>query len=95
MARVWPGICVELVSRWSRLIAPTASCVDGHGKSDPVDAVEAARAAQSGRAFGSSEDRATATWKRSGRWWSPSVSAASSADQDVEPDPPSRVHRPR
>jgi transposase len=36
------------------------------GKSDPVDAVEAARAAQSGRRWGRPRPE-TATWRRSGR----------------------------
>ena len=38
---------------------------------------------------------ATATSKRSGRWWSPSARAPLDADQDPQPDPPSQLHRPR
>ncbi len=41
------------------------------GQSDPLDAIEAARAALSGRACGAAKSR-TATWRRSGCWWWPS-----------------------
>ncbi len=64
------------------------------GKSDPIDAVEAARAAQGGRARGHAKSR---IGKRGG---DPGVERGSSfgsvgAGQDHEPDPPSRLHRPR
>ena len=45
------------------------------GKSGPADAVEAARAALSGRAQGLARPK-TATWRRSGPWWWPSARRA-------------------
>src|SRR5918994_2607538 len=45
------------------------------GKSDPVDAMEAARAAQSGRALAPPRP-GPATWRRSGPWWWPSAPPA-------------------
>ena len=61
------------------------------GKTDPLDAVEAARAAQGGRALGPGQDQ------RRERGSHPSVVSRSSQcplcpNQSVEPDPPSRVH---
>ena len=60
-----------------------------------LDAVEAARAALSGRALGDRPRPPTATWKRSGRCWSRKRSAREARIKSLEPDPPPRLHRPR
>ena len=57
MGRAWPARCASRASTSSRLIAPNRQARRRTGKSDPADAVEAARAALSGRAQGAGKTR--------------------------------------
>jgi transposase len=57
MALAWPGTWRSAASGSSRWTAPTGRTGEGKGKSDPLDAVSAARAAQSGRAAGAPKGR--------------------------------------
>ncbi len=57
MARAWPASCVGPGSRSSKWTGPTASRAGAPASSDPADAVEAARAALSGRAQGAGKSR--------------------------------------
>ena len=82
------GVAVVEVDR------PNRQARRRHGKSDTVDAVEAARAALSGRARGRGEDR---RWQRGsdpGAARRPPLGTRR-AHQVPQPDPPSRLHRTR
>jgi hypothetical protein len=56
-APAWPATWQLRGCGWSRWTAPTGRTGAGRGKSDPLDAVSAARAAQSGRARGAPRGR--------------------------------------
>ena len=71
LARFLRGAGIEVVE----VDRPNRQARRRQGKSDPVDAMEAARAAQSGRASGRPRPE-TATSRRSGRWWWPSAAPA-------------------
>ena len=56
MASAWPDISMHVKgSWWWRWIGRTGRCVAGWGKSDPIDAEAAARAALSGDRQGDAE----------------------------------------
>ena len=57
MALAWPGTSPGPGCGSWRWTAPTGRTAAGQGKSDPLDAVSAARAAQSGRARGAPKGR--------------------------------------
>ena len=93
-APAWPVICAATASTVIEVDRPNRQARRRNGKSDRLDAVEAARAALSGRARGVAKTadgnveaiRALLVAKRSGR---------DDAHQVPQPDPPSRLHRPR
>jgi hypothetical protein len=57
MAPAWPGMWRPLVSGWWRWTAPAARTGAGRARPGPLDAVSAARAAQSGKARGAPKGR--------------------------------------
>ena len=57
MALAWPGTSPGPGCGWWRWTAATGKTGAGQGKSDPLDAISAARAAQSGRARGAPRGR--------------------------------------
>jgi Transposase len=57
MARAWPGSCGRRGCRWPGWTAPAGRPAGGPGRPGPLDAVEAARAALSGRAHGAAKSR--------------------------------------
>ena len=57
MARAWPGSCGRRGWRWPGLTAPAGRPAGGLARPGPLDAIEAARAALSGRACGAAKSR--------------------------------------